>query len=49
MARYDGTGDFDLMATALNNSLYDNNISNPFELKAIEENMHMSEILETGL
>ena len=50
MGSYDGTGNFDLMTTALNNSLKDgNNISNPFELKAIEENRHMSGIFKTCL
>lgn len=50
MKRYYGMGDFDLMVTVLNNSLDDgNNIFNPFELKATEENRHMSGILETGL
>jgi len=47
MARYDGTGDFDLMATVLNNSLEDgNNISILLNSKVIEDNRHMCGILE---
>ena len=39
-------GDFDSMTTALNVSSKDDNLSHPFELKAIEGHRHMSGILE---
>ena len=47
MARCDGIGDFNSMATALNISLENGeNIFNPFELDIIEDHRHLPGVLE---